>query len=176
MLVECVAWDARRDLALARVIGVEVDMSQRSADVVPVFASIPLSPTVPASNTPIICIGQPGAEDLESATSKKTKYNLIEVSEGKLRGRAKGIVDEQDCSEIGSLCHDAWTYWGHSGAPLVRVRDGCLVGVHSSWDENTGMRRGVPWVAIKDFCEEWLGKLLRGDSEARSDPMVIDLT
>ena len=42
--------------------------------------------------------------------------------------------------------HDAWTYWGHSGAPLVSAEAGPdgwkLVGVHSSWDEGSGMRRG----------------------------------
>jgi hypothetical protein len=29
-----------------------------------------------------------------------------------------------------------------------------LVGLHSSWDEETGMRRGVPLEAIKEFLEE----------------------
>jgi V8-like Glu-specific endopeptidase len=47
-------------------------------------------------------------------------------------------ADPQDNAEIGALMHDAWTYWGHSGAPLVAEGDGGLVGVHSSWEEGRG--------------------------------------
>lgn len=92
------------------------------------------------TGTDIFCIGQPGAEDLESSTpNQKTKYNLFEVSEGKYRGMVKG-ADPQVNEEIGTLKHDCWTYWGHSGAPLVSS-EGELVGLHSSWDEENGMRR-----------------------------------
>lgn len=51
--------------------------------------------------------------------------------------------------------HDCWTYWGHSGAPLLERRTGQLVGLHSSWDEETGMRRGVGCEAIAGFLEGW---------------------
>jgi hypothetical protein len=67
-------------------------------------------------------------------------------------------VDPQDNSEIGTLKHDAWTYWGHSGAPLLRRVDGSLLGLHSSWDDSTAMRHGVPLVAIKSFLSEHLPK------------------
>jgi hypothetical protein len=50
--------------------------------------------------------------------------------------------------------HDAWTYWGHSGAPLVSEKDGTLVGLHSSWDDQTAMRHGIPKVAIWEFLEK----------------------
>ncbi|KAJ5388962.1 uncharacterized protein N7496_000030 [Penicillium cataractarum] len=156
--VECLVWDARRDLALAKVICIEVPEELRSSrgpvSATPVFAYIPLS-TSQSTTAPIICIGQPGADDLESAAPRKTAYDLIEISQGRLCGMIPD-VDPQDNSEIGSLKHDAWTYWGHSGAPLLRRVDGSLLGLHSSWDDSTAMRHGVPLVAIKAFLNEHL--------------------
>lgn len=163
MQVECRVWDAKRDLALGRIVAVEALAPPPTAppppsmtinnneggESIPTFSFIPVSTTV-KKGTSIICIGQPGADDLESASSRKTKYNLLEISHGTYRGMVHG-ADPNDNSEIGTLMHDAWTYWGHSGAPLVRDSDGALVGLHSSWDEGTGMRRGVPGVAIGGF-------------------------
>lgn len=39
----------------------------------------------------------------------------------------------------------------HSGAPLVDWSSGMLIGLLSSWDDETGMRRGVQWEAIETF-------------------------
>ncbi|KAL2817598.1 trypsin-like cysteine/serine peptidase domain-containing protein, partial [Aspergillus granulosus] len=145
--VECHVWDARRDLALGRIVCVEgVTVPNALA-----FVSLPpLEHSVSYMRTPIVCIGQPGADDLESAQPRKTDYDLVEISEGTLRGVIPG-ADPQDNSELGTLKHDAWTYWGHSGAPLLCRETGALLGLHSSWDENTAMRHGVPLVAIRDF-------------------------
>jgi V8-like Glu-specific endopeptidase len=63
-------------------------------------------------------------------------------------------ADPQDNSEIGTLNHDAWTYWGHSGAPLLRETDGTLIGLHSSWDDQTAMRHAIPLAAITEFLQE----------------------
>ncbi|KAI9368476.1 hypothetical protein BJX61DRAFT_523780, partial [Aspergillus egyptiacus] len=98
----------------------------------------------------ILCIGQPGADDLESEVARETGYDLMEISKGRLRGLVPG-KDPQDNEEIGTLMHDAWTYWGHSGAPLLDRENGELLGLHSSWDEETAMRHGVPLVAIQEF-------------------------
>lgn len=164
--VECRVWDAKRDLALGRIVAVEAlappptpspppptPTTNAGGESIPTFSFIPISTTV-KKGTQIICIGQPGADDLESASRRKTKYNLLEISHGTYRGMVHG-ADPNDNSEIGTLMHDAWTYWGHSGAPLVRSSDGALVGLHSSWDEGTGMRRGVPGVAIGGFWRSW---------------------
>ena len=183
--VECRAWDPKRDLALLKIIAVEsqnelarfpnrneksndkdnigdnaadADVNKATAEPKPpTFPFIQLSAhsPPPASNLPIICIGQPGRDDLESPTGGPTRYHLIETSEGVLRGMIAG-VDPQDNADIGALKHDAWTYWGHSGAPLLRACDGKLVGLHSSWDEKTGMRHGVPVVAIWAFLQDCL--------------------
>ncbi|KAJ5464366.1 uncharacterized protein N7458_000052 [Penicillium daleae] len=151
--VECQVWDARRDLALAKVVCIEapeeLSSSSSSHPATPVFTFVPLS-TSQSTTAPIICIGQPGADDLD-----KTAYDLIEISKGRLCGLIPD-VDPQDNSEIGALKHDAWTYWGHSGAPLLRRADGSLLGLHSSWDDSTGMRHGVPLAAIKAFLSEHL--------------------
>ncbi|KAL4880529.1 hypothetical protein BJY04DRAFT_219000 [Aspergillus karnatakaensis] len=115
--VECVVWDVTRDLALARVLAVEDGATFRFTPI-PLADSTILTSQKTYIRTPILCIGQPGADDLESATPQETGYDLLNVSEGKLRGLVPG-ADPHDNSEIGSLKHDAWTYWGHSGAPLV---------------------------------------------------------
>jgi hypothetical protein len=151
--VECRVWDPRRDLALAKVIHVEMEQPQPGDTDVrcPIFSYI--SPaTIQDPTESIFCIGQPGADDLESSMPRKTAYDLIEVSGGRLCGLIPN-VDPHDNSEIGVLKHDAWTYWGHSGAPLLRSSDGALVGLHSSWDESTAMRHGVPLVAIRALLE-----------------------
>ncbi|KAJ8058577.1 hypothetical protein OCU04_012754 [Sclerotinia nivalis] len=152
--VECRVWDQKRDLALLKVITIEVD-DNNFDNTIPQFSFVNLATQSPEDNTQIICIGQPGSDDLESSGSRKTRYNLIEVSEGLFRGMMSG-KDPQDNGEIGTLKHDAWTYWGHSGAPLLRDDDGLLIGLHSSWDDQTGMRHGIPVVAIRIFLEEHL--------------------
>lgn len=162
--VECRFWDAQRDLALLKVIAVETD----EAGYMPNFRYVPLSTNKLPIKMSILCIGQPGRDDLESTSEKRTKYNLVEVSEGTFRGMVSG-KDPQDNSEIGTLMHDAWTYWGHSGAPLLRGSNGALVGLHSSWDDQTAMRHGIPAVAIRDFFRENLpSALLPSTSDAQA--------
>ncbi|KAJ6458851.1 hypothetical protein C8R47DRAFT_959206, partial [Mycena vitilis] len=54
-------------------------------------------------------------------------------------------------SEIGTLMHDAWSYWGHFGAPLIHAVDGTLVVLHSSWDDESATRSVVPHAGIHKF-------------------------
>lgn len=149
--VECRAWDSTRDLALLKIIAIESGASQKTA--IAVFNFVSLSSSAPSFKTLIVCVGQPGSDDLESTSDRRTNYNLIEVSEGKFCGMIPG-ADPDNNSEIGSLKHDAWTYWGHSGAPLLKTVDGTLIGLHSSWDDKTAMRHGVPLIAIKHFLQQ----------------------
>jgi hypothetical protein len=179
VLVECRVWDGRRDLALLKIIAIESDSKET-----PRFESVGLYEGKLGYKMPVICIGQPGRDDLESKDRKRTTYNLVEVSEGVFRGMVKER-DAQDNEDIGTLMHDAWTYWGHSGAPLLSG-DGKLVGLHSSWDDRTAMRHGIPGVAIKEFLRIHLPEVL-GKAEASSSTTsemnkvpsgveVIDLT
>jgi Trypsin-like peptidase domain len=153
VLAECRAWDVRRDLALLKVIAVEAD--DGAANAMASLCHVTLAGIKRMSRTDVVCIGQPGGDDLESTTARKTMYNLFEISYGQLRGLMPR-VDPQDNAEIGALKHDAWTYWGHSGAPLLKEDDGTLVGLHSSWDSQTAMRHAVPLVAIEGFLKERL--------------------
>ncbi|TGJ84180.1 hypothetical protein E0Z10_g4564 [Xylaria hypoxylon] len=147
----CVAWDDRRDLALLQVVAAH----RKSEDTeLSHFPFVAVSLIAPALNSRLVCVGHPGSEDLEaSQPGIKTNYDVLHVSAGRFRGCAED-QDPQDNSEIGALMHDCWTYWGHSGAPLLDVKTGKLIGLHSSWDDETGMRRGVPLEAILAFLEE----------------------
>ena len=164
----CTAWDPKRDLALLKIIAMERDTpssnsssggsngalpSSASAFAFP-FPFLSLSPYAPVVSSPILCIGQPGGEDLEAegAVAVRTNYALVHVSWGRFRGLVAG-ADPHRNEDIGALKHDAWTYWGHSGAPLIRTTDATLVGLHSSWDDETGMRHGVPHQAILAFLQ-----------------------
>ncbi|KAF2759090.1 trypsin-like serine protease [Pseudovirgaria hyperparasitica] len=142
----CIAWDATRDLALLRIVA--------SQDASGSFSYVSLATQTPRLNARLVCVGHPGSDDLEvGVDGAKTGYDILHVSTGRFRGLAKG-QSIHDNSEIGALKHDCWTYWGHSGAPLVNRKSGEVVGLHSSWDEETGMRRGIALKAILDFLLE----------------------
>ena len=142
----CIAFDPRRDLAL-----LQITHSQTPGP----FPFVSIADAAPKPGARLLCVGHPGSEDLETdVVGAKTGYDVLCVSEGRFRGCAEG-QDVQDNEEIGALKHDCWTYWGHSGAGLVERGTGRLVGVHSSWDEESGMRRGVAWEAVRAFLGEW---------------------
>ncbi|KAF5659857.1 AT hook domain-containing protein [Fusarium heterosporum] len=141
------AWDQARDLALLLISQAEI--LNRPFP----YARIAHSP--PKFNSKLLCIGHPGSEDLEANRSGvKTEYDALVLSEGTFRGLAKN-QDPQNNGDIGALKHNCWTYWGHSGAGLFDRKTGALAGVHSSWDEETGMRRGVPLEAVMAFLQEF---------------------
>ncbi|TXB99488.1 hypothetical protein FocTR4_00014303 [Fusarium oxysporum f. sp. cubense] len=141
-----VAWDPIRDLALLQIDKAELPHRP--------FPRARIATSPPKFNTELICIGHPGSEDLEAERSGvKTEYDTLVLTEGTFRGLNKN-QDPQDNSEIGALKHSCWTYWGHSGAALFDRKTRALVGVHSSWDDKTRMRRGVPLEAVVAFVEE----------------------
>ncbi|KAI9699242.1 MAG: hypothetical protein M1820_007214 [Bogoriella megaspora] len=147
------AWDNRRDLALLSIVAAQ-DPSGQIAGTASLFPFVSLSASAPRLKDNLICIGHPGSEDLEAATpGLPTDYDVLHISEGKFRGH-EGGQNLQDNSEIGASKHDCWTYWGHSGAPLVSRQTGTLVGLHSSWDDEIGMRRGIALEAVKEFLDQ----------------------
>lgn len=160
---KCTAWDERRDLALLQIIAAEPAAGTDGGTVWP-FARIAAKAAKPSAK--LVCVGHPGSEDLEANTpGQATGYDVLHVSEGRYRGVETG-QDIQDNSEIGALKHDCWTYWGHSGAPLIDALTGCLVGLHSSWDDQTGMRRGVALEAIQAFLSQNGQTALLGETVA----------
>jgi hypothetical protein len=150
---ECVKWDYKKDLALLKIVGIASDSS--SSFIPPpssiCFPSIKLDIESPKIGIDIICFGQAGRDDLESETDKKTNYPLISISVGCYRGLVDDGKNVHDNSDIGQLKHDAWTYWGYSGAPLISMVSGNLIGIHSSWDDDTCMRHGIALPCIREF-------------------------
>ncbi len=68
---------------------------------------------------------------------------------------------------LGQQIHSAWTYWGHSGCPLISVQNtndrgdnNCqkvqIVGVHNSWDDRNGNRHGVSLCNLRYFTSRWI--------------------
>ena len=165
------AWDDRRDLALLGIVAAQRDVSRDSTSELCrqeqnndgstfSFPHTAIATSPPRPRDSLICVGHPGSEDLEaSAPGLATGYDVLHISDGRFRGYAKG-QNLQDNSEIGALKHDCWTYWGHSGASLLDQKTGRLVGLHSSWDEATLMRRGVPLEAIQRFLEDYTALVL----------------
>jgi hypothetical protein len=151
-----VKWDGKRDLALLRIVTAQPHNGAITAqgEHDPEFSFVQLADTAPRLRAPLFCIGHPGSEDLEiGRPGVATGYDILHISEGKFRGYAKD-QDRHDNGEIGALMHDCWTYWGHSGAPLIDRGNGRLIGLHSSWDDETGMRRGVGWECLSHVLDE----------------------
>ncbi|KAK1749490.1 Glutamyl endopeptidase [Echria macrotheca] len=153
----CVAWDPKLDLALLRVVASQQDttsllpLTTKDLGAQQMFPAVDVAEETPPVGTKLVCVGHPGSEDLEAPEpGRKTGYDVLHASFGRFRGCAMG-QDPLDNEEIGALMHDCWTYWGHSGAPLLDKATGKLVGLHSSWDDTTGMRRGVPLDAVRAF-------------------------
>lgn len=99
-------------------------------------------------------------------------YNLVEISAGRFRGMIHS-VEPCNNSEIGSLKHDVCTYWGHSGASLNKADDGKLIELHSSWNEKTPMRHGVPLQAIIHFLSDTLSQVDTPDADAKKSLALL---
>ncbi|KAK0736171.1 hypothetical protein B0T21DRAFT_288202, partial [Apiosordaria backusii] len=148
---KCVAWDSNRDLARLQVTAASVTPGENPEDII--FPAVTLAEEAPELGAGLVCIGHLGSEDLEAIEAGvEIGYDVLHLSTGSFCGYAGG-QDLQDNSEIGALQHDCWTYWGHSGALLLENKTGKLFGLHSSWDDETGMRRGIALEAIKAFSE-----------------------
>lgn len=162
---KCVAFDATRDLALLQIIAAQPPVPDRLPSSVPappnepIFQAITLSSTPPKPRLLLACVGHPGSEDLKNPLGCTTDNPVLSISKGRYRGLARGH-DVQNNSEIGALQHDCWTYWGYSGAPLVDEKTGGLLGLHSTWDEVSRMRRGVAWDAVGEFLKGRIGKVV----------------
>lgn len=145
-------WDQTRDLALLRILRAQAPPQSPDTGIETFqYPCVPIAADPPKISERLLCVGHPSSEDLEaSEAGRQTGYDVLHTSRGRFRGCNPG-QDLQNNSEIGALKHDCWTYWGHSGAPLVVEKNGRLVGLHSSWDDETAMRRGVPLQAIESF-------------------------
>jgi hypothetical protein len=139
LVTECAAVDERADLALLRVVA-------RAGAVAPWVAP---RAAAPRAREPVVCVGNPSEFDLERG-GRRTAFSppVFHVSTGDYRGDTDPA--RRAAIGLGGMRHSAWTYWGHSGAPLLDAA-AKLCGVHNSWDESNGRRHGVAWRDVSAF-------------------------
>ena len=153
----CVSADEENDLALMRLEGA----------VPAALSALPLGAEgSDAPGTPVLAVGNPYDWDLESAqpAPRKMGYHPFWTSCGKIQGELNAQVARD--RGVGAQRHSCWTYWGHSGCPIVQSNGG-IVALHSSWDDTNGQRHGVPLSAIRAFLQANNG-LLRAEELAPS--------
>ena len=140
----CVATDESSDVALLRILPSETLPAS--------LGSLPLADALDkdaASRLPVLAVGNPYDWDLErpeGARPRKNGFTAFWVSGGRL----EGVLDAATAKRkgLGAQKHGAWTYWGHSGCPLVSGK-GEVVAMHNSWDAtNKAQRHAVPLGAI----------------------------
>ena len=81
------------------------------------------------------------------------------MSAGVLQGDLLTWEESAAKENVGRLRHSCWTYWGHSGAPLIRASESKIdvVGLHNSWDDtNRGQRHAVSLEDIQEFIQEFV--------------------
>jgi len=141
LVAECVAADERADLALLRVVA-------RAGPAAPWVAP---RAAPPRARERVACVGNPSEFDLERGAGRRIAFAppVFHVSEGECRGETDP-ARRAALRGLGGLRHTAWTYWGHSGAPLLDA-EGRLAGLHNSWDSDNGARHGVHWRDIAAF-------------------------
>mmetsp|Transcript_12519 Transcript_12519/g.20076 ORF Transcript_12519/g.20076 Transcript_12519/m.20076 type:complete len:131 (+) Transcript_12519:791-1183(+) len=91
------------------------------------------------------CVGNPSNIDLESAESGNNDFEprVWHLSNGMTHGNSQN-------ADLKGCVHSCWTYWGHSGAPIFSD-SGKIIGLHSSWDPDTGARLCVELECIREF-------------------------
>jgi len=141
LAARCVAVDERRDVALLRVEAAGGGpLPALFPRVLPLGAPSPWGARV-------LCTGNPSEFDGESAARKRIRFlpPVFHTSAGRLLG-----ATERRKRGLGGARHSCWTYWGHSGAPLLTA-EGVIAGLHSSWDDSAGSRHAVRGEVVAEF-------------------------
>ena len=140
----CLALDRRRDLALLELVAPRASFLFGEREAVAAQRQLPfarLAAQDPPRDAWVACIGTPSQE-----TPERGPFHVS-------LGKALGLAAPGEERGLGALAHDAWTYWGHSGAPLFDAQ-GRLVGVHNTWDPRRGTRHAVPVGTIRAWLAE----------------------
>ena len=142
------------ELAEARVIEGDKELDLALLEIIKptrIYPFLEISRNVlPKKGEKVFCIGHPCYDDLETKKkNKKKNYPPFFFSEGKI----EGYKSKNEDKDLGNLIHSCWTYWGHSGAPIMDY-DGVVVGVHNSWDEKNGNRHAVSIGELNKFINK----------------------
>ena len=140
LVAECAAVDEAADLALLCV------RARSSMEVSASWVSPAAAP--PRDRAPLICIGNPSEFDLESGGRSQFMPPVFFTSQGVYRGLTEPA--RRAAIGLGGMRHNCWTYWGHSGAPLLDG-EGALCGLHNSLDPRNAARHGVALGDIQRF-------------------------
>lgn len=150
--------DGVSDVAVLH-LGAEIDLASLHPTGRPSFPRASLARQAAREGERLFCVGNPSDMDLEEPNHGNTEFEppIWHTSVGCCEGYKKSSHNRV---EDGACCvlHSCWTYWGHSGAPLFNEQ-GEVCGLHSSWDENCGMRlaQGLPQLqtvlAAADRCD-----------------------
>ncbi|KAG9245759.1 hypothetical protein BJ878DRAFT_336007 [Calycina marina] len=140
-------WDAKSDLALLKIVSVETNET-----VQPRFSFSTLSAKKPAVGSSILCIRQPGKDGLE--------YTMEQEKQNTACSRSRKDGSRVYCQEILRTIRRLIPRFtivgrtGDSGCPMIRGDNGTLIGLHSSWDDQPGIRHEIPEVAITEFLDQ----------------------
>ena len=135
----CVASDEVSDVALMRICG---DPSPHH---------LALMAREPPRGTPVVCVGNPYDWDLEApdgAAPTPMGFRPFHLSAGTL---IRTTATAAATGALGRQIHGAWTYWGHSGAPLVSP-NGRIAGMHHAWNPENADRHAVHWTELASFA------------------------
>jgi S1-C subfamily serine protease len=96
------------------------------------FPAATLAAKAPGARAPVWVVGTPRRDS--GAGAFHTSFGRVRAGSG------------------GQIAYDAWTYWGHGGAPVFDAA-GRVVGVHTSWDARTRLRMGRSLSSVAGFLE-----------------------
>uniref|UniRef100_A0A7M6DKX4 Uncharacterized protein n=1 Tax=Clytia hemisphaerica TaxID=252671 RepID=A0A7M6DKX4_9CNID len=142
---KCIGYDESADLALLKIL-------QTSKSPVIEHTFLKVSDAEPEQ---VFAIGNPYDIDLETDLKHQpTGFTPFWFSGGEY----ESVMKKASKRGLGRLKHSCWTYWGHSGCPLIAMeeKDGgihepLLTGIHNSWDDRNAQRHGVPLEEVKSF-------------------------
>ena len=124
-VADIVAFSRHRDLAL-------LQLTDRSR----VYTSATLTAGQARSGDTVVVVGHP---------DKSSGRGDWHASIGSVLTARGGARD--------SMRHDAWTFWGHSGAPIFD-ETGRLIGIHRAWSPDSGERVGISAAQILGFLAD----------------------